>query len=73
MQIGDRVKLNNGHFGIIVNADLIQSHAGVTVLTYCDFIKEERPQFIKCSQLNATASKQQSLADDLEDIIGAMK
>ena len=69
MRKGDLVRIPTGHFGLIVSTDLIESHSGVTVAAYCTFCKETRPQWFLISQLITAGNKQQSLADDLEEII----
>jgi hypothetical protein len=69
MNKGDLVRIPTGHFGLIVSVDLIESHSGVTVAAYCTFCKETRPQWFLTGQLKSHGDKQQSLADDLEEII----
>lgn len=76
IQLNDRVRVkSNGRFGIAVNVDLTESHGGVTVLTYCDFVKEERPQWFTFGQLTvATASeKSLSLLEELNLILARTK
>ena len=69
MNKGDLVRIPTGHFGLIVSTDLMASHGGVTVAAYCTFCKETRPQWFLTGQLKSHGDKQQSLADDLEEII----
>jgi hypothetical protein len=73
MKLKDLVRTPTGHFGLIVSTDLMASHGGVTVAAYCTFCKETRPQWFLIGQLKLHSNKQQSLADDLEEIIMRMK
>ena len=73
MNVGERVRIkNNGQFGIIVNTDYSQSHSGVTVLTYCEGMKDDRPQFFPMSELKVH-SESKSLKEDLEEILANVK
>lgn len=76
MQKGDRVRIKaSGRFGIAVNVDLTESHGGVTVLTYCDFVKEERPQWFTFGQLTigTAVEKPLSLLEELNLILAKGK
>jgi len=74
LAVNDRVRIKaNGRFGIAVNVDLTESHGGVTVLTYCDFVKYERPQWFTFGQLSVgdALTKERSLSEELELLLGA--
>ena len=76
IQLNDRVRIKaNGRFGIAVNVDLTESHGGVTVLTYCDFVKYERPQWFTFGQLTigTAVEKPLSLSEELELLLKGTK
>jgi len=76
IQINDRVRVkSSGRFGVTVNVDLTESHGGVTVLTYCDFVKYERPQWFTFGQLliGNALTKERSLSEELELLLKGMR
>jgi len=73
MKIGDKVRIkSSGQFGLIVNTDYSNSHSGVTILTYCEGMKDDRPQFFPMSELKPY-SESKSLKEDLEEILANVK